>query len=287
MKEKNFSRLLTAEQIRASLHINGDENLLLEKFSKGDRVALVQLVMLWMPYVISVAGRRQYTGLPFTELVDAAANGVIKLTEEQAILLSAGKLKGDWQENMLRYMDDAISQVMADKEKINRRRKSYDTPERIAFISNLNRMLKKLEQEIVDRVIVCLEVGEQKQRNKDPFTVDYMVDVEVSYFVKKSDYEAHVFWTPFDYERTVVQKDYGLLLSNTDWHEEGTIFPKLEEAYCYLLHDVLYHSRMGDKIFDIDMIWTDIIVKDQKGIKIKRDRQSRVLLHDKKRGGFV
>jgi hypothetical protein len=288
MQEK-FIKKLTPEQIQASLYINGDENLLLEKFSKGDKVALVQLVMLQRPSIISYTSHEQHWGLPLTDVIDAATGGVIKLIEEQAALLSADKLKGDWQDNMGRYIHQAVFKEITDKKKINRRRKSYDTPERITFLNNLNNMLKELEQEIVDRAIACLEIGEQKQKDKDPFTVDYMVDAEVSYFVRKSDYHAHVFRDSFDYKTTVVDKDYGMLLDNgngTDWHREG-FMPELDEPYCYLLHDLMDHSRMSDKIFDIDMIWADITVKDQKGIKIKRDGQSRVLRHDKKRGGFV
>ena len=146
--------------------------------------------------------------------------------------------------------------------------------------------MKKLEQEIVDRAIACLETGEQKQKSKDAFTVDYMVDAEVSYFTKKSGYTAHVFWTSFDYKSTIKEKDYGMLLDNgngTDWHREQ-FMPELDEPYCYLLHDLMDHSRMGDKIFDIERIWVDIIFTDQKGIKIKRDGQSRVLRYDNKRG---
>ena len=287
MREKNLDKQPSPEQLLAVLHINGDENLLLEKFSKGDKSAFVQLIMLQMPSIISFASSHQHYGLLLSDLIDTAANAVIKLIEEQAALLSAGKLKGNWQKNRGRYMFQAMLQAI---ENISRtKRKSYETPERITFLSNLNRMLKKLEQEIVDRAIACLETVEQKQRSKDAFTVDYMVDAEVSYFVKKSDYAAHIFWDSFDYENTILNKDYGMLLYNGDdpnWHRES-FMPELDEPYCYLLHDLMDHSRMGDKIFDIERIWVDIIFTDQKGIKVKKDGQSRVLRYDKKNGGFV
>ncbi len=63
--------------------------------------------------------------------------------------------------------------------------------------------------------------------------------------------------------------------------------PVLDEPYGYLLHDLMDHSRIGDKIFNIDMIWGNIILTDQKGIKVKKDGLSRLLRLDKTRGDFV
>lgn len=164
---------------------------------------------------------------------------------------------------------------------------NFNTKPKLFFLTNLNRLLKQLEREIVERAIVCLETGEQKFRDKDPFTTDYMVEAKVKYCLKKSDEPSHTYDQYFKYKSTVVEKDYSLLLSDEDWHEEGTIWPKLEEPYCYLLHDLLYHSRLINKVFDIRMVWVDIIVSDQKLIKVKKNGQYSTMYYDEKKREFV
>jgi len=151
--------------------------------------------------------------------------------------------------------------------------KKYNTPERISFLNKINRLLKKAEQEIVDRAIIGLKTGAKKFKDKDPFTVDYMVNAEVEYFLRKNDYEAHSYTQSFRYKHTIEEKDYGFLLDEEDWYEPS-IWPELEERYCYLMHDLLLHSSLYDKVFELDMIWINIIYTDQKGIKIRKDGSS-------------
>lgn len=158
--------------------------------------------------------------------------------------------------------------------------KKYNTPERISFLNKINTLLKKAEREIIDRVIIGLETGKEKFNNKDPFTVDYMVEAQINYFLRKNDYEAHTYMQSFYYEDTIVKKDYGLLLSREDWYEHGSIYPELDEPYCYLMHDLLFDSRIDEKVFELDMIWIDIIYTDQKGMKIRKDGSSTRLKFD-------
>lgn len=266
---------ITPEQLKAALYINGDQDVLLEKVSKGDKAALVQLILYWMPHIISEVCKEKFKGLVRTELIDAALNeGVIKLIEEQAARVSkTGKVKRNWQDNMFKYINIAIENVL-EHTNYRRTRAKYDTPERISFLNKINRLLKKAEREIIDRVIVGLETGEEKFKNKDPFTVDYMVEAQVGYFLRKNDFEAHTYMQRFNYKNTIVEKYYGLLLDGEDWYEQGAIWPELDEPYCYLMHDLLFHSRIYEKVFELDMIWIDIIYTNQKGMKIRKDGNS-------------
>ena len=152
---------------------------------------------------------------------------------------------------------------------------NWNTPKRIIFLNRLNYLLKEKEQQIVERGIAYLKMGEEKFKSKDPFTVDFMIGVEVAYYCKKKDNPIHTFWQPFNYDRTKNKVDYGLLLDNDDWREGS--MPELQKPYCYLLHDLIDHSHLRKKIFDIERIWVDIRITDQLGIKIKDDGQSRLL----------
>lgn len=275
--DSNYKNLLTPEQINAAFYINGDQDILLERVSKGDKAAMVQLVLYWMPYVISTVLKERYKGLQRTHLIDDILNkGVIKLIDEKAEqVLKTGKVKRNWQNKMFRYIRMAINESMKNEKFRRNNAKKYSTPERLSFLNKINSLLKKAEREIIDRVRICLEAGQEKLTNNDPFTVDYMVESRVKYFLRKNDYEAHTYIQSFNHKDTILERDYGLLLTEDDWYESGSIYPALDQPYCYLMHDLLFHSRIYEKVFELDTIWIDIVCTDQKGIKITKDGSSK------------
>ena len=161
--------------------------------------------------------------------------------------------------------------------------------DKITFLNNLNRELKVIEQQIVERAIACLHIAEARLKGDDLFTTDYEVEARVAYYLN-TEIEAaepvHTYWHNFRYKDTIIDKDYYMLLDNgngTDCFREGRNMPELEAPYCYLLHDLIDHSnlkpgnnildfeRLGDKIYDIDCIWVDVIYKDQREVRINGD----------------
>jgi len=150
------------------------------------------------------------------------------------------------------------------------------------FLSNLNRALKVIEKEIIERATICLEMAEKKLKDKDPFSTEYEVDARVEYYINDDNEPAHTFTDSFHYEQTVIDKDYKMLFDNgngTDLHREGNM-PLLDEPYCYLLHDLMDHSmpRLGEKVLIIERIWADMIYSDQKGIKVNENGSWRGLV---------
>ena len=175
--------------------------------------------------------------------------------------------------------------------------------DKITFLSKLNRELKVIEKQIVDRAIAYLHIAEARLKGNDLFTTDYEVEARVAYYLN-TEIEAaepvHTYWHNFRYKDIIIDKDYYMLLDNgngTDCFKEGRNIPELDSPYCYLLHDLINHSnlkpgnnifdfeRLGDKIYDLERIWVDVEYKDQKGIKINGDGSSRKLLLDG--NGFV
>lgn len=158
---------------------------------------------------------------------------------------------------------------------------------KVIFLNNLNKTLKLIEKQLMERVITCLKTGEQKLQTKDVFTLDYEVEAEVTYYLEKEDEPCHRFWKKFNYSQVIKEKDYGMFAdkeNETDFHRPSNV-PKLEEAYSYLLHDLIDHSKIGDKIYEIERIWADVIFTDQKGIKINKDGSWKMLENDNC-GGF-
>lgn len=151
-----------------------------------------------------------------------------------------------------------------------------------AYLNNLNKLLRNVAQEIVDRVTAYLKFGEEKLRNENPFTTDYEVEATVEYYLPGGDDPAHSYWMPFHYDDVIVNKDYSLLLDKDDWSEGGS--PPLDGPCCYLMHDLYFHSSLGRKIFEIENIWIETAFRDQKGIKLENDgRGKRMRWNEKKR----
>lgn len=163
---------------------------------------------------------------------------------------------------------------------MHREFKEIISSERITFLNEINRLLKKTSQEIIDRAIVCLETAEKKLRNKDSFTTHYFVEAQVNYFLGKSDHASYGYWDSFEYESTIVKKYYGLLLSKNDWYDPVGIWPELDEPYCYLMNDLLKHSKLYEKVFELNLIEVSIFYKDHKLIMIKPDGNSMHLKFD-------
>jgi hypothetical protein len=159
---------------------------------------------------------------------------------------------------------------------------------KVIFLNNLNKTLKLIEKQLMERVITCLKTGEQKLQTKDVFTLDYEVEAEVTYYLEKEDEPCHRFWKKFNYSQVINEKDYGMFADKgkeTDFHRPFNA-PKLKEAYCYLLHDLIDHSKIGDKIYQMERIWADVIFIEQKGIKINKNGSWRMLENDNC-GGFT
>ena len=176
-------------------------------------------------------------------------HGFIVAVEKEANE-KTGELDG-----MYKLMDTAINDALENIPEKYKKRLKYDTPKRLAYLNDLNQLLKEKEKQIVEGATEYLSYIKQKIDNKDSFTKDYELEVEVQYYLKNGGDPVHVYWTNFRYER-VEEEIFGLLCDGEDWRE--SYMPILNEPYCYLLHDLIDHSRLGNKLFSISNIWIDI-----------------------------
>jgi len=256
---KKTSTSAQRKEIAKAFYINGDEKLLLKKIKEGDKVALVQLAMLYMRFIISCAQRERFEGQPITTLVDAATHGFIVAAEK------AANENIEVIDGLHRQMHLAINEAVKHLPEKNHRCIKYDTPKHIAYLNRLNRLLKEKEALIVLRVTEYLGQVKQKIDSEDVFTNDYELEVEVQYYIKGGGDPSHVYHDHFRYERAD-EDIFGLLCSSEDWWE--SYMPVLDEPYCYLLHDLIDHSRLGSKLFSIATIWIDIRLTDQHCIRL-------------------
>ena len=136
----------------------------------------------------------------------------------------------------------------------------------VKFLSNINKVLQRVEAQIIDKVTVSLQEAETKLLKNSGGTTDYEVEATVGYFLGDEDHPTHTYWDVFRYEDVIINKDYGMLIDNgngTDWHRQGKNMPKLDTPYCYLLHDLIDYGKVGINLFLIDTIWVDVVYTDQ------------------------
>ena len=153
----------------------------------------------------------------------------------------------------------------ADDLNTNMEHVDYNTAESIAFFNSLNRLLKEKEQQIVARAAIYLAQINERLNGNDTFTNDYELIAEVQYMIEGEDDAVHEYHINCrnHMEGTKIP---GLLCSTEDWRE--CYMPVLDEPYCYLLHDLIGHSGLGNRIFDISTIWIDIHLYAQHCIKL-------------------
>ena len=281
--------LIPCDKLMASLYINGDHTDLLKKVSKGDKAAFLQLVLLELPGIIYNAERSNSKKFSVTDLIDAAINdGVVRLIEEQSkILNTAGEVSPYWHCKMAEYIMDAIGKLRKNK-KIKYNYKRIYTPKRIAFLSNLNRMLKQLEKQIVETAIIFLEQTNNSKLEPPINSDQCSVEVEILYYLRNCDDWCYAFGDSFNYKNTIIEKNYGSFL-----YDDGTPdpyckdnMPELDDPYGYLLNDLMDYTRLGNKIFSIEKICVDINLEYRNILKLEKDGTG-IMLHYDKTKGFI
>jgi len=231
---------LTPKQIQRGLLINGDYNVLLEKYSKGDRAALLKIVMLDMPNLISQTTRHQLQGVNSEDLISFITNELIKFIDEQVELLKAGKLERRWYQNFYRVYNGAAIAFFLN-EKLFNKQNELDLSESIPVLNRLNGVLIETEKEILSTVKKGIEIYKQfKNHNTCHATI------EINYYTNDND------WIPaYCYKSTIeIEKD-NLNSKWNHWEEEVKYLPKLNNPYCMLLHDLLNNSTIGSNLADI------------------------------------
>ena len=131
------------------------------------------------------------------------------------------------------------------------------TPAQINFLNRLNNFLIKKEIEIRNKAAFYKRIL-RKELVKSQFTNDFEVEIKVTYYElisSESEDEIELHKYIFGFE---------LLKDKRDWREESSIHPKLENRYCYLMHDLCYHSNLNiEQLCTIGTVWIDLRVLDQ------------------------
>ena len=143
--------------------------------------------------------------------------------------------------------------------------------QKINFLQKLNSILNEVEEQIIQRATDDLIIAE-RHKTENNFITDYEVEATVDYYIKRRQNPIHTYCSNFSYNTLIKNKDYSLLLYKQNTPEgwrEGNM-PDIGEPYCYLLHDLLDHSKVNVRplVYNIETIWIDIIKTDQRVIKI-------------------
>lgn len=268
--------------------INRDEQELFNRIKQGDNVALLHICMSYMPYIKSCLNRLAFDSsenynVPKSVLMYAAMQGFINAVYEHTSKLPGGP-EEDASFSFSKKVYKAIEARLADEVR-NYKRPTY-SKKKIAKLNKINKLLIEKEKKILERVDELLKQGIERTKHNLTFTSDHMLDVEVQYYIASNDNPSHTYSSSFYFKDPSDKEFRDELLGDGKDHDESG-FPLLEDPYCYLLHDLLDHSHLGQKVCDINMIWIDIVMYNQEGINIRSNGDSHTLKYDEKTKSFT
>ncbi len=138
----------------------------------------------------------------------------------------------------------------------------------IGFLNSLNTFLIATEEKIIAKAKVQLPLLESKLRGIGSDTTDYEYFVEIDYFTDASNGNPIYYLTHAFTVENLKNNNWGLLGDGEDWREDGWL-PQLNNRCCYLMHELVYHAKLNDSIFDINKIWVDTKIWDQSFVSLK------------------
>ena len=240
MDNLNSDFNLTPKQIQRGLLINGDYNVLLERFSKGDKAALLQIVMLEMPNLISIATTNQVQHVNSKDLISHITNELIQYLEEQSKLLKKKRIEINWHNKFNRiYNGAAIAYFL--KEKLFNKQDELDQSKSITVLNRLNDLLAETEREILSTFKKGIEIYKQFKNHNTCYAT-----IEINYYTNVNDgIPAYFYKSIIKIQDDTLDEDWN------HWKEEVKYLPKLNNPYCMLLHDLLNNSTIGNKLADI------------------------------------
>ena len=288
LKQPNMKHKFDQSLLDSYFLINRDEQELFNRVKQGDQVALIQLCVTHMPFIKSCLNPLPFDNsknynVPKSSLMYIAMQGFINAVYEHTSLLAGGSEEvAEFPPH--REIRKAIEAKLAD-EVSNYKRRTH-SKKQIAKLNKINKLLIEKEKKILERVDELLKQGIERTKNDLTFTSDHMLDVEVQYYIPSNDNPSHTYWSSFCFKDLSDKEFRDELLGDGKNHDEYG-FPVLENPYCYLLHDLLDHSHLGQKVYDINMIWIDIVMYNQEGIDIHSNGDSYTLKYDEKTKSFT
>jgi len=232
--------------------INGDEDVLLERYHKGDRAALFQLVSIYIKKLPTIDKFARFEK-PSAEKIDFITNRLITHFEFCVNMFWSGELSKDWKNGIIKCIKKAINdfQNVDKKPNIN-----FESKESMVFLNNLNIKLQSLQNNLMQ----TLSQIKINYSNRD---LDFpKAEAEVHFILIGCIDASHITILPIAVHNIRGINFTTLCESNSDAEEigSGTLWPKLEHPYCYLFDDLLVNSRLDDRIFGIERIYSKIII---------------------------
>ena len=138
-----------------------------------------------------------------------------------------------------------------------------------------NNFLFKKEEEILQEVTRLFGMRDEIIKDQNPFTIDFMVEAEIDYYVKGNDNPSHTFSNDFYSKYLTSEKsDSPIYDRKYDWRE--SFLPEREMPCCYLMCDLMTNSRISN-IQDIYMLWINMKVTEQQGLTVKKDWHTKTI----------
>lgn len=273
-KEVNYwlEKSITTDMIANLFFIYDSDDKLIKKINKNDESALLQFFIKHLPALrILIISKPK-----FSELEEEAMNIYLPFfiqyikdlakKHHNKLLLDDWMYDRDFRVNFkqahFHLLEDSIDK------KYEQWKKMLITPREILLLNKLNNILIKTEEDIVlkakdDLMLLQQNVG------LDNTIIDYEYFVDIAYY-RKHD-ENPIYTTNHGFNiGNLLNDSWGLLCDGTDWLE-GNWPTELEKPCCYLMHELLYHAKLAERIFSVSEIFIDYKSWEQSLLKFKNN----------------
>lgn len=257
--------LYDAKAMSAKFFLGADDVTLIERISKDDESALLQFTFKHINLLLLEMKKSYCTIEGKYELMDQSIIRFKNQIKDFAKEYQGRPLKEDWEISLRLLIRGSIrkaSQAIRDNQLKNLKCFQLSS-NHLDFLNHLNDFLMKMEVVIIEQAKLKLPLLQQKLNATDCDTRDYEYFVDISFFTRLSDGNP-VFTTsyPLKYIEILQHSGSMLLAYKYDWYEPSWM-PRLNNRCCYLMHEIAFHSRIEEKILDIDNVWIEYKVWDQ------------------------
>lgn len=235
---------------------NDDE--LVRRINKNDEIALLQFTIKHLPSLrVLILSKPEFSGLE-QDAMNIYLPFFIQYIKNLAKQHQDKLLPQDW----MYHKDFRVNFKQAHfhllKAQINNKDKAWQkmliTPKQTLLLNKLNNILIETEQQIIVKAKEELSLLKQDVK-LDKYIVDYEYNVDLAYYPKLDENSIYTTNHRFFIDN-LSNSNWGLLCDGTNWIE-GNWPTTLENPCCYLMHELLYHAQLGDKIFSISEIFID------------------------------
>lgn len=137
------------------------------------------------------------------------------------------------------------------------------SPSQLLFLQKLNSLLAKKEKELFERCRSLFELYEKRLKENGGDLSDYEIDVIVEYYLAGNS-PKYIYQPPVT--KNMFEDSDWTFGSDEDWKEDH--FPDLGAKWCYFMHCLYGHAKLGKSLYKIIRVDFEINIREQQLVSV-------------------